>query len=169
VLALLSIAPAAAQDKPVFTGQWVLVRLEGPAGEVAQALTVHESIVHASARDTRNARSLKRLRVERQFESGARSESYDIGLIGGSVAGLVPGAGQQNDPRQSQTRHSTQWDGNRLVIKTGSYSGPTRDSGPYREHKEVWWLDEQGRLVITMTDRGSDVPPETRTATYRKR
>jgi hypothetical protein len=94
----------------------------------------------------------KTLTVERRLPSGVRSESYEIGTEGilGSVAPF-------------------KWNGNRLVIETGSYSGTTRDAGPYREHDEVWSLEAQGRLLITVTDRGSSLGPSTTDLTYRRR
>ena len=55
------------------------------------------------------------------------------------------------------------WDGDRLRIETKSY--PTPDTRGYTEHNEVWWLDEQGRLLITVVDRRSDSESATRTLT----
>ena len=55
------------------------------------------------------------------------------------------------------------------MIETGNYSGPTRESGPYTEHAEVWWLDAEGRLVIKVTDRSSGAESTTRTLTYQRR
>jgi len=48
------------------------------------------------------------------------------------------------------------------------YSGLTQDLGPHTEYTEVWWLDEQGRLLITVVNRRSDSEVETRTLTYRR-
>jgi hypothetical protein len=55
-----------------------------------------------------------------------------------------------------------------LVIETGVYSGPTRESGPYAEHEELWSLDSEGVLHITVTDRGSGTEPKTTNLTYRR-
>jgi hypothetical protein len=58
------------------------------------------------------------------------------------------------------------WESERLRIETGRYSGADRDSGPYTERSEVWWLDDQGRLLITVVDRSSASEAATRTLTY---
>ena len=103
------------------------------------------------------------LTVERHFESGTKTQAYLIGTEGGTVGGIAGGRGIS-----ASSRFSVRWDGERLRIETGSYSGPTRDSGPFTEHDEVWTLDEQGRLLISMVDRRSGAEPATRTLTYRR-
>ena len=60
------------------------------------------------------------------------------------------------------------WEDNRLVINTGSYSGPTREAGPYTEHSEVWQLDAAGMLILSIVDRGSSIASTAKTLTYRK-
>ena len=169
VVVLLIAAGAAAQDKPDFSGQWVLATPSDSASTVALELIVHQSIVRQSVRGDAITPFFKTLTVERRLPSGVRSESYEIGTEGilGSVA---PGGEAPGPKRQSpQTRVSVKWNGNRLVIETGSYSGTTRDAGPYREHDEVWSLEAQGRLLITVTDRGSSLGPSTTDLTYRRR
>jgi hypothetical protein len=76
--------------------------------------------------------------------------------------------GTASDVNVPQTRFSVRWDGNRLVIDTGRYSGPTREAGPYTEHAEVWQLDAGGMLILSITDRGSGIASTTNTLTYRK-
>ena len=60
------------------------------------------------------------------------------------------------------------WDGDRLMIETGQYSGPTRESGPYLEHEEVWALDTDGRLIMSVADRDPTTGPRTTQLAYRK-
>ena len=60
------------------------------------------------------------------------------------------------------------WEGDRLHIEIGRYSGPKRDSGSYTEHSEVWWLDDEDRLLISVVDRRSEPEVPTRTLTYRR-
>jgi hypothetical protein len=76
-------------------------------------------------------------------------------------------AGNGRGPN-THTRFSVRWDGDTLVIETGSYTGPTRDSGPYSEHEEIWSLDAQRRLAMTVTDRGSGTESKTVRLTYRR-
>lgn len=166
---LLQAAAPAAQDKPDLTGRWVIESPPDAAPEVALALTVTRSIARPNVTGGPMPPSFTDLTVDRQLASGIRSDTYQIGVSGGVVGGVDRnGRGTGPNGRSPETRFSVRWDGNRLVIETDRYSGPTRESGPYTEHAEVWRLDEGGRLVITLTDRGSGVAPTTRTLTYRR-
>jgi hypothetical protein len=169
VLFGLIAAGAAAQDRPDFSGHWVLADPSDFASTIARELTVHQSIVHQSVRGDAIEPFFKTLTVERRLPSGLRSESYEMGTEGGTVGGVDP-SGRESGPndKSPQTRVSVKWDGDRLVIETGSDSGRTRDSGPYTEHDEVWSLDAQGQLLITVTDRGSAVRSSTSNFTYRR-
>jgi hypothetical protein len=142
----------AAEGKPDFSGRWVLVNAAESASAAAHELVVRESF----------EAPVTVMTVERRSEIGVHSDTYRIGLSGGMVGGLAA------DGRGTATRFSVTWDGDKLVIETGSYSGPTRESGPYSEHNEVWSLDSQGRLVITVTDRGTATELRTSQLTYRK-
>lgn len=169
VLPLLIAAAVAGQDKPDFSGRWVLENPADSASDIARSLTVRQSIVRTTARGTPMEPFLKDLTVEREFSTGARSESYQIGVVGGVVGGVDRTGRAGPDGQNRETRFSVRWDGNRLVIETGTYSGPTRESGPYTEHTEVWSLDAESRLVMTVTDRRSGAESSTRTLTYRRR
>ena len=63
--------------------------------------------------------------IERQFQDGVRSESYQIDMAGGITGGVTAGA---SVPSWS-IRYAVRWDGDQLVIETGRYSGPTPESG----------------------------------------
>jgi hypothetical protein len=60
------------------------------------------------------------------------------------------------------------WEGNRLVIETGTYSAPTRETGSYRERTEIWSLDTDGSLVLTITSRSSDAGSVMKILRYRR-
>jgi hypothetical protein len=155
--------PTAAQEKPDFTGEWVLMAPYGGAMDAAPELSVRQWLEHKTS--VRGVPiDIPHVTIERQFQTGVRSESYQIGIVGGmtsgSISANVPGV---------RTQYAVKWDGDRLVIETGRYSGPTRESGPYSEHDEVWSLDAQGTLVMTVTDRGSGTETRTTQLTYRKR
>ncbi len=157
-------------DKPDFSGRWVLVNSTGSAPDVPLALKVRQTIVTKTVRGDPMEPFFKDLVVVRQFKSGARSESYQIGIEGGVVGGVDrTGRGSGPNGQVPRTYFAVRWAGNSLVIDTGSYSGATKESGPYTEHTEVWQLDARGRLVMTVTDRRSGVEPTTRTLTYRRR
>jgi hypothetical protein len=154
---------AVAQEKPDFTAEWILVAPRDGAMDAAPELSVRQWLEHETS--VRGVPiDIPHVAIERLFQTGARSESYQIGIVGG-VTGGSAGA---NFPGV-RTQYRVKWDGDRLVIETGRYSGPTRESGPYSEHDEVWSLEAQGTLVMTVTDRGSGTEPRTTQLTYRKR
>jgi hypothetical protein len=162
LLISLTAGITAAQDKPDFTGQWVLLTPRD-AGDAARGLSVRQWLEHRTS--VRGVQiDIPHVAIDRQFQNGVRSESYQIGIVGGIAGGLYAGA---NVPRRS-TRYAVRWDGDRLVIETGRYSGPTREAGSYSEHVEVWSLDASGRLVMAVTDRGSGSSPRTTELTYRR-
>jgi hypothetical protein len=149
----------AAQEKPDFSGSWVLQDPAQPSMDIPRTLTIRQPLRRTTDLGEPMPPVFLDLTVERHFESGVRAETYHIGTVGGS--GTISGS----PPR---TRVSVRWEGDRLHFETGRYWGPTRDSGPYTEHTEVWWLDEQGRLLITVVDRRSDSELATRTLIYRR-
>jgi hypothetical protein len=89
----------------------------------------------------------------------AATDTYQIGVQGG----VVGGGG-------TESRYSVRWEGNRLVIETGSYSDPARRDGPYSVHMEERQLDAAGRIVLSVTDRrsGAQETSNTLTLTYQK-
>jgi hypothetical protein len=102
------------------------------------------------------------LAVERRSKRGVMSDSYRIGLISGNVSGTPPGS-------EERTTVAVTWEGDQLIIRSGKYSGPPQESGPYTEHEEIWSLDRKGRLLITVTDRGSNIKPTTVQLVYHRR
>ena len=159
ILSMLVAATVVAQDKPDFSGRWILETSAGAGPDGARALTVRQPVVRTNVYGAPMPPFFKELSVDRQFGTDVRSETYQIGIEGGAinVGAALP-----------HTRFSVRWDDNRLVIDTGRYSGSTRESGPYTEHTEVWQLDAAGRLIVSTTDRGSGIASTTKTLTYRK-
>jgi hypothetical protein len=163
-----SVAPAiSAQDKPDFSGQWVLVSpINGAAN--AQTMTVRESFKRESVNGTPMDSPLITLAVERRSDSGVHSEVYTVGTVGGIVGGAVGNPGTERRGQSAQTRFSTAWDGDTLVIDI-RYSGRPVDAGAESEHKEMWSLDPQGALLLITTDRSPGTEPTTTTLMYRRR
>lgn len=169
ILSMLVAATVAAQDKPDFSGRWILETSAGASRDVARSLTVRQPVVRTNVYGAPMPPFFKELSVERQFVTDVRTDIYQIGVEGGMVGGVLPAnRGAAPDVNVSQTRFSVRWEDNRLVIDSGSYSGPTREAGPYTEHTEVWQLDAAGMLVVSITDRGSGIASTTKTLTYRK-
>jgi hypothetical protein len=160
---LLTAIPTAvaAQDKPDFSGRWVLVSSRTPDPSAAQMLTVRQTVTRTNVRGGPMQPFFSALIVERQFADRAATATYQIGAQGGMVGGIVGGG-------VAETRHSVRWEGNRLVIETGSYSGPARSDGPYSERTEEWQLDAAGRLVLLVTERRSGALEASNTLTYQK-
>jgi hypothetical protein len=134
--------------EPDFSGEWVLVQASAGASDAASALTVRQSITHTTKRGEPMTPWLSDLTVERHFKSGVVSESYKIGMSSGTVGGVSGGAPL---PQREWTTAAVTWEGASLVIRTGKYSGPPQEPGPYTEHEEVWSFDQSGRLLITQS------------------
>src|SRR5262245_4825656 len=124
ILLMAIPAAVAAQDKPDFSGRWVLVSSSTPDPSAAQTLAVRQTVTRTNVRGGPMQPFFSALIVERQFADRAATATYQIGVQGGMVGGIVGGGG-------AETRRSVRWEGNRLVIETGSYSYPTRRDGPY--------------------------------------
>jgi hypothetical protein len=161
-LALVFVTPQAAQDKPDFSGHWILESQWQPTADIPRALSVHQSLVQTNVYGQPMTPFFKDISVERAFESGSRSETYDIGVLGGVVGGLGKG------PRQPQTLFSATWEDQALVIEKRTYTGPTPGSGDWTERREVWSLDQEHRLRVTITTRDSTVASKTIEVTYRR-
>lgn len=107
-------AQTAAQDKPDFTGSWVLE--SGSSGaDIPQSLLVSQSAAQPNVPFSRN------IAITRVLAAGTQSETYLIGVGGGTTAGTVRGfPDRTNGP---QTHFAVQWDEQALVIERGSYTG----------------------------------------------
>jgi hypothetical protein len=164
-----SAAPAiSAQYKPDFSGDWILVNSINGASNAAQTMTVRESFKRESVKAAPIDPPLITLAVERRLNSGVHSELYTIATEGGIVGGVVGNTGTQLSGQSQQTGFSTTWDGDKLVIDI-RYSGRPVAVGAESEHKEVWSLDPQGALLLTITDRYPGTEPTTTNLTYRRR
>ena len=154
-------APLAAQDKPDFSGSWILE--SGASGtDTPLALSVSQSLARTDVHGEPMLPFFKDITVTRALASSTRSETYQIGVVGGTVSGRADGA---NDPR---THHRVAWEEQALVIESGSYTGPTPESGDWAERREVWSLDSDVRLRLTITIRSSVDAPRTVMLVYRR-
>jgi hypothetical protein len=154
----LLAAVSAAQEKPDFSGRWVLVSSRKSDDSVARDMLVRHTPDHPDAPGGV-------LHVERGFgkSGGIESETLLIGVYSGTVNGISRGSTQAYPLTSS--RVSITWSGSRLVIEKSSYSGP----GTAAQHVEEWSLTGKNILLITMTDRiGGSMQPKTRTVVYRR-
>jgi hypothetical protein len=102
--------------------------------------------------------------IERQFETGTRSETHLIGVQGVTVSGLRA----DGSPNVPTGHHAVRWDGNALVFGSGSYSGHRPETGVWTERREKWSLDADGRLRVVITMRSSGDGSRTITVQYRR-
>src|SRR3954447_22981494 len=153
ILIVLAAVGAAAQDKPDFSGHWILTPPEQSDTDAPLALTVRQSLVRTTVRGDPMEPFFRDITIERQFESDTHSENHVIGVQGGTVSGL--GAdGSANGPTG---RNAVRWDGNSLVFESGNYTGQSPETGVWNERREVWSLDADGRLRVVITTRSSGV------------
>lgn len=87
----LSVRPATAQDRPDFSGSWVL-ESGSPGPDVPQALSVSQSLVRANVRGEPMTPFFKDITITRSLPGGTRSETYQIGVEGGTVSGRAAGS-----------------------------------------------------------------------------
>jgi hypothetical protein len=164
IVCLLTAAPLAAQDKPNFSGRWTLVAAGERPDAGPRVMTVYQTVFRTNVRGEPMAPYFKEISIEREFASATRAETHAIGIVGGFVSGSVGSAAA--GPR---SHHTVKWDGNALVFEYGSYSGALPETVVWTERREVWSLDPDGRLRVTISTRGSaDFSGTSTTFTYRR-
>jgi hypothetical protein len=161
VLASLGVG-LIAQDKPDFSGVWMLE--SGSSGvDIPQTLSVSQSLVRTNVRGEPIPPFFKDITVRRSLPDGTHSETYQIGIVGGTVAGTADG-----NAGRPRTHHRVAWEEQALVIESGSYTGAVQESGDWTERREVWSLDSNGRLHLAITTRSSVDASTTVMAMYRR-
>jgi hypothetical protein len=154
--------PAQRPNESDFSGEWILIKSTPPTADAARSLTVRQPIVRTSASGAPMRPFFSHLVVERHYAMGVQSQTFMIGVEGGTVSG-VPSA------TQVETRESARWADSGLVIVTSRWSWPAGELRQDSEHKEVWQLDGQGILVVTLTDQEAGEESRTTMLTYRRR
>jgi hypothetical protein len=122
---------AGAQQKPNFSGRWVITSPADSAGQ--------EQLITQDA---------KTLTVEHPSESGGHKMSYQLDGVERRMA--IPGKAAADITMLAKAS----WDGNTIVVFT-DISYP---NGMKTQSKDVWSIDAQGRLVIDTTERGPTGP-----------
>ena len=165
LLLLLAAAATVLQEKPDFSGRWVLVSGASAGDTVARVMVVRQSLVRANVHGEPMTPFFKDIAIDREFAAGTRSETLPIGVVGGFVAGIARGA----TPSGPRGHHAVKWDGSALVFERGTYTGDTRQTGTWAERREVWSLEPDGRLRVTITTRSSaDESGTVLTLTYQR-
>ena len=164
ILVVFAAAALAAQDQPDFSGRWLLVSSSRPGPDIPRALSVRQEVVRTNVRGEPMKPYFKSISIDREFESGTRSESHQIGIIGGVVSGIPKDAG----PRAPTGLHAVKWDQKTLAFESGSYTGDSPGTGEWSERREVWSLQPDGRLQLAITTAGSAEKATTVTLLYRR-
>jgi hypothetical protein len=164
VLVLVVATPRAAQEEPDFSGRWILESPSPPAPDTPRALSVRQSLVRTNVRGEAMKPFFNDITIDREFESGTRSETHQIGVVGG----VVPGFREDGSPDGPRRHHAVKWDGNALLFESGSYTGQAPETGVWDERREVWSLDPNGRLRLAITTRSSVDGSRTVTLVYRR-
>jgi hypothetical protein len=163
-LIMLATVGFAAQDKPDFSGRWVLATLQQSDTDIPLALSVRQSLVRTTVRGDLMEPFFRDITIERQFETGTQSETHQIGVQGGTVSGLRA----DGSPSGPTAHHAVKWDANALVFESGSYTGQRPETGVWTERREIWSLDADGRLRVAITSRSSGDGSRAITLLYRR-
>lgn len=157
VIAMLMLASVgvAAQDKPDFSGRWVLASPQRSDTDVPLALSVLQTLVRTTAHSDAMEPFFRDIAIDRQFEGRTHSETHLIGVQGGAV----PGLRADRSPNGPTAHHAVKWDGRALGLESGSYPGQRPETGVWSERREVWSLDPDGLLRVVITNRSSDDAP----------
>ena len=164
ILVVLAVAALAAQDGTDFSGRWVLVSASQPGPDLPRALSVRQELVRTNVRGEPMQPFFKSIAIDRDYESGTRSETHALGVR----FGVVPGFARDGGPAGPRGHHAVRWEHNALVFESGSYSGETPGTGAWSERREVWSLQPDGRLSVAITTSGSAETSTTVTLLYRR-
>ena len=145
------------QSQPDFSGMWTLD--SPPTADTPVTITVKQVLVRTNVRGEPIAPLFRQIVITR----AGRTESYDIGAIGGSMSGIVGGP-----MSPLRTHQRVAWEEQVLVIESGSYTGGARETGDWTERREAWSIDSSGRLRLQISTRGAGVPPSQSTLVYRR-
>lgn len=140
-----------AQDLPGLSGQWALVQQPNSSLEVPLTLTVTEETQRSA--DGRIARNV--ITIVRRYETGSRSDTYELGILGGRVGGL-PARDPDAIFTVQQTHRIAVLRGGALVIDEGFHDGPVPEKGQWLERQETWTLVGSAELQVTIDIRSRD-------------
>ena len=157
LIALTMVVALRSQSQRDFSGTWTVDSLS--TVDAPQTMTVKQVLVRTNIRGEPIAPFYRQIVIARE----GRTETYDIGVISGSVSGVVDGSSSLR-----RTHRSVVWEEQALVIENGSYTGAARETGDWTERRESWSFDATQRLRVQISTRGSGVPTVDTTWLYRR-
>jgi len=158
-----------AQDKPDFSGSWILT--SGPSdGDVPQAVSIRQLLRRTNVRGEPMTPFFSDITITRTLATGTSSETFPIGVEGGSISGAVVGDRTPGTTPRTVTRTHwrVDWEDKTLVLESVSYTGPAPETGDWSERREMISLTPNGDLRLEMTSRSSTSDRRTSVATYRR-
>ena len=161
---LAAVVPAA-QDQPDFSGRWVLADPEQPGPDIPRTLSVRQSLVRTNVYGEPMKPFFKDIAIDREFESGTRSETSMIYVVGGFVSGLTA----RGEPTGPSGHSRVIWVRHALVFESGTHTGGMPETGVWVERRETWSLETDGRLRVTISTCSSSDVSRTVTLTYRRK
>ena len=140
---------AAAQDKPNFSGEWILVTPSEPPAGMARRLTV--------------AHDAASIGITRMSDNGSKSESHklDPSVTSGAVKG-TSGRGE------TLTKSDARWTGSSLELNDNNCQSRPDGIETCVERSEAWSLGKTGLLSIEVTTYGPGKRVSKATFIYRK-
>jgi hypothetical protein len=147
ILISLVSGVAVAEQRPDFSGQWILA--SSPSATAATEMTVEFWVSDSS-------RPREFVSVERWFDDHSM-ETFSMVIVSPLVPAPVGG---------SRSGHYAAFEGQTLVIQRETHSLPTREWTT--ERKEIWSLTPNGLLRIIATDRPANGEHVTTEAIYRR-
>ena len=157
-LSLFAAVTVAAQERPDFSGRWVLDSARESGPDIPSALAVRQPVPRTT---------MTGITIERQFASGTTSETHAIGLVGGFVSGVARGL-RADGSASAKGHHSVRWEGDSLVFESDSSTEQASGRSVWAERREVWSLQPDGRLRVVVTRRSSLEAPVEVIAVYRR-
>jgi hypothetical protein len=161
---LCAAVVVAGQDKPDFSGRWALTG-DVVDADVAKAMSVRQSLVRANVRGEPITPYFKDITTSREYETRTGTDTYAIGIIGGLVPGVRPGGTETGEHRL----HAVNWDGDTLVFESGTCTREGSRGKRWSERSEVWQLEPDGRLRVTITTRSAVERARTVTVLYQRK
>jgi hypothetical protein len=162
IIVASTVLVTAAQVPSDLSGRWVLEAGQKAASDTPRAVSVRQSLVRTMERGPMKP-FFRDLIIEREFETGTRTETFQIGAAGETVP--VFDTNKPTDPHS--TGRSVHWHGNALVIEGGSEPANTANATP-PEQRETWSIEPDGRLKLSLTMRTSGETSRTDSFMYRR-
>lgn len=164
-LLIVAAVAAVAQDRPDFSGRWVLIEPASAGADVPRAMSVQQWLVRTNVRGEPMTPYFKDITISREFDTRTGTDTYAIGIIGGVGPG-VRADGSQNGPRG---RYAVKWEAETLVFESGTHTPEAFGAKAWSERRERWQLEPDGNLRVTISTRSSDAATGTFTLLYQRK